>query len=258
MTWRILITEDDANIARVVQYHLSREAWDCRVVSDGQEALEAIESWAPDLVVLDVMLPKLSGLDVCQALRRKPGRQPAVLMMSARVEELDAVLGLTAGADDYVRKPVGMVELVARCRTLLLRRGPPNDEAKAPRRPTMARQVEAPAVVDEPAALQRGDLVLDPIRRELRLSGRPLDTTPTEFDLLYFLALRAGRVVPRDEILDRVRGYTHGGYARTIDSHVARLRRKMRAAGGGDVIQTVFGIGYRFVVPAGPPAAQSA
>jgi DNA-binding response OmpR family regulator len=248
MAQRILITEDDPNIARVVTYHLQREAWECRVAPDGEAALALIDEWAPDLVLLDVMLPKLSGLDVCQAIRRRPGRQPAVLMMSARVEELDAVLGLTAGADDYVRKPVGMVELVARCRTLLLRRGPANDERAPARRPAMVRAAPVAPPIQEPESLVRGDLVLDPIRRELRLRGEALDTTPTEFDLLYFLALRPGRVVPRDEILDRVRGYSHKGYARTIDSHVARLRRKLRHAGGADVIQTVFGIGYRFVV----------
>jgi DNA-binding response OmpR family regulator len=243
MACSILIAEDDPGIARILQHHFARESWTCRVAEDGEEALRALEEETPDLVLLDVMLPLLSGLDVCQAIRRKPGAQPAVLMVSARTDEMDAVLGLAAGADDYVRKPFGVKELIARCRTLLVNRASP-----APPKPKLEPELTGPI---EPMALRRGPLFIDTLGRRVHLRGERLDLTPTEFGLLHMLARKPGQVVTRASLLERVGGYTGDAYARTIDSHVARLRRKLEEAGGErDLIQTVFGVGYRLVLQA--------
>ena len=243
MAYSILVAEDDPGIARILQHHFGRESWTCHVATDGEEALEAIDAHDPDLVLLDVMLPKLSGLDVCQAIRRRPGTQPAVLMVSARTDEVDAVLGLAAGADDYVRKPFGVRELIARCRTLLTSR-------PASGRPKLNLEPELTGPI-EPLSLRRGPLVIDTLGRRVHLDGERIDLTPTEFGLLHMLARKPGQVVTRSSLLERVGGYTSDAYARTIDSHVARLRRKLEEAGGSrELIQTVFGVGYRLVLAA--------
>lgn len=246
MSYTILIVEDDQRIASVVKFHLERESWTIHHAADGDTGLSMYHELRPDLVILDVMLPGRSGFDVCTAIRGTPGEQPAILMLTARVEEVDAVMGLTVGADDYVRKPFGVKELVARCRSLLQRR-----EA---RRSAPQAQVEAaaPATEDDSAvqtnpAIVRPPLKIDPGRREVHVHDGLVEMTPTEFDLLYFMARRPGRVFTREELLDHVWGYDHAGYARTIDSHIARVRRKVAEAGGPrDVIQTVFRVGYRF------------
>ncbi len=243
MAYSILVAEDDPGIARILQHHVARESWTCHVATDGEEALEAIDELDPDLVLLDVMLPRLSGLDVCQAIRRRPGTQPAVLMLSARTDEVDAVLGLAAGADDYVRKPFGVRELIARCRTLLTSRAKQGN-------PKVTLQPELTGPI-EPMALRRGPLVIDTLGRRVHLDGQRIDLTPTEFGLLHMLARKPGQVVTRSTLLERVGGYTSDAYARTIDSHVARLRRKLQEAGGSrELIQTVFGVGYRLVLEA--------
>ncbi len=227
MAHTVLVVEDDPNIASLLRFHLQREAYDVRCAEDGDEALRLALELKPELLILDVMLPSRSGLDVCQAIRRTEMSQPAILMVSARLDEVDAVMGLTAGADDYVRKPFGVTELIARVRALLARK---------------ARKAST-----SPEALDRGPLSFDAQRRRVKLNDDRLDLTPTEFDLLYFLALRPGRVLTRQQLLQEVLGYDHPGYERTVDSHVARLRKKLVDAGGPrDLVQTVFGIGYRF------------
>ena len=242
MSYTILIVEDDQRIASVVKFHLERESWAIRHAADGDTGLQLYYEIKPDLVILDVMLPGRSGFDVCTAIRSTPGEQPAILMLTARVEEVDAVMGLTVGADDYVRKPFGVKELVARCRSLLQRREARRSApAAAPVTPA-----DESSVVTNPAII-RPPLKIDPGRREVYVKDDLVEMTPTEFDLLYFMARRPGRVFTREELLDHVWGYDHAGYARTIDSHIARVRRKVAEAGGPrDVIQTVFRVGYRF------------
>ncbi len=247
MSYTILIVEDDQRIASVVKFHLERESWVIRHAADGDTGLKLYHEVKPDLVILDVMLPGRSGFDVCTAIRGTPGEQPAILMLTARVEEVDAVMGLTVGADDYVRKPFGVKELVARCRSLLQRR-----EARRTAAAAAAPAAASPSASDESSVVTnppivRPPLKIDPGRREVWVRDDLVEMTPTEFDLLYFMARRPGRVFTREELLDHVWGYDHAGYARTIDSHIARVRRKVAEAGGPrDVIQTVFRVGYRF------------
>ncbi len=250
MAYNILIVEDDQRIASVVRFHLERESYACHHAADGDTGLRMALELKPDLVVLDVMLPGKSGFDVCQGIRNADIPQPAILMLTARVEEVDAVMGLTFGADDYVRKPFGVKELVARVRSLLQRR-----ELKGSTTPSAA-PVAAPAPKDPapdddavvtPEPVVRPPLRIDPGRREVTVHDEVIELTPTEFDLLYFMARRPGRVFTREELLDHVWGYDHAGYARTIDSHIARVRRKVAEADGPkDVIQTVFRVGYRY------------
>lgn len=237
MAHTVLVVEDDLRIAELLRFHLTRESYDVHHAADGDEALRKVDEVHPDLVLLDVMLPQRSGLDVCQAIRRREGVQPSILMISARVDEVDAVMGLTVGADDYVRKPFGVSEVVARVRALLARRLRVTGAASAtPGQPLLT--------------IERGPLRFDTERRRVHLDDQRLDVTPTEYDLLYFLALRPGRVLSRQQLLEEVLGYTHSGYERTIDSHVARLRKKLADEGGHkDLVQTVFGVGYRFVLP---------
>ena len=251
MAYNILIVEDDQRIASVVRFHLERESYTCHHAADGDTGLRLAKELQPDLLVLDVMLPGKSGFDVCQAIRNDASlAQPAILMLTARVEEVDAVMGLTLGAYDYVRKPFGVKELVARVRSLLQRREARMD---APVAAPVAAPAGAAASGDEddavvtPEPLLRPPLRIDPGRREVQVHGGLIELTPTEFDLLYFMARRPGRVFTREELLDHVWGYDHAGYARTIDSHIARVRRKVAEADGPkDVIQTVFRVGYRY------------
>jgi len=256
VSYTVLIVEDDQRIASVVKFHLERESLTCHHAADGDAGLRLYGELQPDLVILDVMLPGKSGFDVCQAIRSGGGKQPAVLMLTARVEEVDAVMGLTVGADDYVRKPFGVKELVARCRSLLQRRDARLLAEAA--RPEGGASADLPPLASEvslaqdesvvtPAPIVRPPIRIDPGRREVHVRGDLIELTPTEFDLLYFMARRPGRVFTREELLDHVWGYDHAGYARTIDSHIARVRRKVAEAGGPrDVIQTVFRVGYRF------------
>ena len=247
MAATILIVEDDQRIASVLRFHLERESFTCHHAADGDRGLELHDELHPDLVILDVMLPGRSGFDVCQAIRQGRGPQPAILMLTARVEEVDAVMGLTLGADDYVRKPFGVRELVARVRSLLQRRSHFADPAGgADEAPTEGPDEDESELKTAPS-ISRPPLLIDPGRREVLVHDDVIDLTPTEFDLLYFMGRRPGRVFTREELLDHVWGYDHAGYARTIDSHIARVRRKVADAGGPkDVIQTVFRVGYRF------------
>ena len=257
MSYTVLIVEDDQRIASVVRFHLERESFSCHHTADGDKGLDLYRELQPDLVILDVMLPGRSGFDICQSIRASGGTQPAILMLTARVEEVDAVMGLTVGADDYVRKPFGVKELVARCRSLLQRRDArmraEQEQASSPPAAPQGLEVAvSKSPLDEesvvtPAPILRPPLRIDPGRREVTVHDDLIELTPTEFDLLYFMARRPGRVFTREELLDHVWGYDHAGYARTIDSHIARVRRKVAEADGPrDVIQTVFRVGYRY------------
>lgn len=194
---------------------------------DGQSALEMVERDKPDLLILDWMLPRLDGLEVARRVRRQT--VIPILMLTARSEEIDRVLGLEVGADDYMTKPFSIRELLARVRAIF-------------RRMELLR--EAPRE-DRPAV--HGELTVDPAGRVATIGGMELDLTPKEFDLLYLLVANAGRVFSRDYLMENVWGYESGGFDRTVDTHILRLRKKLGPL--GERIVTVWGVGYKFAAP---------
>ena len=218
----ILIVEDAAPIAELVADHLHDRGHTVELVSDGLRASEVLARRTPALVVLDVMLPGRSGLEVCRMLRAQPGPQPVVVMLTARRDEQNALDGYDAGADDYVRKPFSVRELVRRVECLL------------------ALREHAPAS----QLLALGPLSIDVTARRARVGEEALVLSPLEFDLLFRLARSAGEVLERDVLLRDVWGYEHAGYARTVDSHVTRVRKKLAQAGIQEAIRTVHGVGY--------------
>ena len=253
---RILIVEDEVDLSNLLRTHLEQDGHTVVQAFDGPTGLTLVEQHRPDLVILDWMLPGLDGLAVCRRIRER--HLVPVIMLTARDEEIDRVLGLEAGADDYVPKPFGIRELMARVRAAL-RRGalstgtpgtvfapgaavasPTGDAASAGTGPT-----NPTAVPNAPAPVSRGPLHVDPAARTVTVDGAAIDLTRTEFDLLFLLVANAGRAFSRDFLLERIWGYSHDGGGRTVDSHVARLRRKLGPL--GERIVTVWGVGYRFV-----------
>ncbi len=234
MKARILIVEDEKQLVRALRGYLEKAGFEVLVAYDGRTGYFMARQEKPDLVILDLMLPEMDGLDVCQALRRDPDAAVAsvpIIMLTARVEETDRVLGLELGADDYVTKPFSPRELVARVRAML-------------RRVQLMNEGEA----HRAKVLRAGDLVLDPLHHEVTKGGQVLDLTPTEYDILDLLMRHPGRPFSRSEILDRVQGIAFEGYERSVDVHIKNLRRKL----GDDpraprYIQTVYGIGYKFI-----------
>lgn len=221
---KVLVVDDELHIVELVAYHLEREGFTVVTAADGMEALEKVEEERPDVVVLDVMLPGLDGFSVCQRIRRR--HTMPIILLTARTAEDDRVFGLDVGADDYVTKPFGARELVARVKAVLRR----------------ARRYGEPDT-----ELRRGELTVDGERRRALLAGEPLELTPKEFDLLYLLAGRPGRVFSREELLRDVWGYDYAGSTRTVDVHVQRLRQKLGDSPAAPrFIETVHGIGYRF------------
>jgi DNA-binding response OmpR family regulator len=234
----VLIVEDDDAARAVLAHHLGAERWSVRAVADGAAALEAVRERAPDVVVLDVMLPGACGLEICAALRALSSPSPGVLMLTARDGEADVILGFDSGADDYVVKPCRPREIIARVRALGRRVG------QSSRPPPDAR--------DEDRAVVHGALHIDPRARRALVADKALRLTPKEFELLVLLASEPSRVHSRVDLLERVWDSTHAGYARNVDCHVTRLRRKLEAAGLCPApIETVHGTGYRFVPPGG-------
>ena len=233
MVTRILIVDDEPPIIDVLEYNLKKANYEVIVARDGQEALEKARRQRPDLVILDLMLPKLDGLEVCRALRRE-GDLP-IIMLTAKDEEIDRVVGLELGADDYVVKPFSVRELLARVKTVLRRSGPKPLE------------IESEAVSE---VLQVGDLRLDAARHEVQLDQTELELTSLEFDLLHVLMAHADRVLTREQLLDQVWGYDYYGDTRTVDTAVKRLRAKLRRlAPDGEFIVTVRGVGYKLQEP---------
>ncbi|MCB0975960.1 MAG: response regulator transcription factor [Acidimicrobiales bacterium] len=220
MARKILVVEDEATIADAVAARLRSEGFDVQLSADGLDGVERARRWEPDLVILDLMLPGLDGLEVCRQIQKD--RHVPVLMLTARDDETDLVVGLAVGADDYLTKPFSMRELVARVQALIRR-----IDALAGGRP--ARTI----TVDE-------SIQIDVDARRVRLDGEIVHLTPTEFDLLVSLAERPGRVFTRERLLVDVWGYRDGSGARTVDSHVRALRRKL----GDGVVRTVHGVGY--------------
>jgi len=227
---RLLVVEDDAEIADLVLLHLRRAGYEAEHARKGGDALERTLARRFDLVVLDLGLPDgLDGIEVCRRLRARGDATP-VVMLTARSDEIDRVLGLELGADDYVTKPFSVRELVARVNAVLRR-----VEERAER-----------AV----STIEAGALRIDTARHEVTRGGVPVELTPREFDLLAWFARHPGRVYTRGELLEHVWGYGHEGYAHTVNSHINRLRAKIEGdPGQPEYILTVWGVGYKFAVP---------
>ncbi len=222
-TATILIAEDEPAQAELLSYNLKAEGYDCVLAGDGAEALLCIEEARPDLLVLDWMLPEVSGLEVCRRLRKRPETADLpVIMLTARGEEDDRVRGLEVGADDYVVKPYSPAELIARIRAVLRRTNP--------------------AAAGE--ALEYAGITLDPARHKVTRDGRPVHLGPTEFRLLRALIERPGRVLSRARLLDLAWGPNIFLEERTVDVHIRRLRKALNAGGAPDVIRTARGAGY--------------
>ena len=226
----VLVVEDEASIASFVAAYLKNAGYAVRTTGSGNEALRIVATEQPALVVLDLMLPDVDGVEVCKRIRQQ-GELP-VLMLTARDEDVDKIIGLEVGADDYMTKPFNPRELVARVRAILRRAAPER-----------ARR--------ESAVITHGDLVVDAGRREARVAGTEVQLAPKEFDLLWELLDHRGLVLTRDQLLERVWGYTFAGDTRTVDVHVRQLRRKL---GDASPIVTVWGVGYK-VGPARDRAA---
>ena len=223
---RILVIEDDVAILRGLKDNLVRESYDVLTTEDGEEGYRLARERSPDLIILDLMLPTLSGYEICRQLRDE-GNSVLILMLTARGEEADRVLGLDLGADDYVTKPFSIRELKARIRALLRRTDPP----------------PAP-----PDTLSFGDVVVDFLQYDARKGGNPVEMTPKEFGVLRYLATRAGGVVSRYELLEKVWGYGKFPTTRTVDNHLAALRAKLEDNPAEPrYLQTVHRVGYKFV-----------
>jgi DNA-binding response OmpR family regulator len=217
-----LVVDDEKNIVQLLRLYLSNEGYEVEVASSGREALEKIQRLHPSLVLLDVMMPEIDGLEVCRQLRRDT--DTPVIMLSARGDDVDRIVGLEVGADDYVTKPFNPRELTARVKAVLRRYRPEPEIAPA---------------------IEVGDLRIDVARREVSVGGRALTLRAKEFDLLVAFAENPGVVLERDKLLSRAWGYDFLGDSRTIDVHVTWLRDKLR--GSRVQIQTVWGVGYKLV-----------
>ena len=224
---RILVVEDDAAILRGLRDNLAAESYEVITAADGAEGYRLSQEKNPDLIILDLMLPKLSGYEICRKLRDQGSHVP-ILMLTARGDEADRILGLDLGADDYVSKPFSVRELLARVRALLRR----SDPQKAP--------------VDQ---LTFGDVVVDFPQFEARKKGQPVEMTPKEFGVLRYLAARSGQVVQRQKLLEEVWGYENYPTTRTVDNHIASLRGKLEEDPAEPRhLLTVHGVGYKFVL----------
>ena len=219
----ILVVEDEDALATLLQYNLEKEGYEVLVASDGEEALVSVDEKLPDLIVLDWMLPKISGIEVCRRLRQRPeSRNAPIIMLTARGEESDRIRGLDTGADDYVVKPVSMSELAARVRAVMrrLRPGLAEDEVRC------------------------GDIVIDRVGHRVKRAGREVHLGPTEFRLLDYLMRHPGRVLSREQLLDAVWGSDVYVEARTVDVHIGRLRKALNLPETLDPIRTVRAAGY--------------
>lgn len=231
----VLVVEDEESFIEALTLGLKREGFRVHVARDGSEALERFEAVRPDIVLLDVMLPKISGIDVCRMLR-KTSAVP-IIMVTAKSAEIDTVVGLEVGADDYVSKPYRIRELVARMRAVMRRRSALQDRS-------------APPVPAGDGAIVVGDLVLDPFEHVVTLRGHPISMPLKEFDVLHVLMANAGRVLPRDVLIDRVWGADYVGDTKTLDVHVKRIRGKIETDPTHPTrIVTIRGLGYKFERP---------
>jgi len=220
----ILVVEDEKDIVDLIKYHLEQSGFSVITALDGPSGLERAKKEDPSLIILDLMLPEMDGKDICRALKSNASTQSIpILMSTARAEEVDRIVGFELGADDYVTKPFSPKELVLRVKAILRRKEVPQEGEKI---------------------IQIGDLLIDIDRHHVSIKKNPIRLTSTEFKLLVELASKRGRVQTREHLLDKVWGYTYEGYARTVDTHVRRLREKLGDL--GEYIETLRGVGYRF------------
>ena len=226
MPGKVLIIEDDPDTARLVGLYLSRDGYRVISAANGQEGLQLAREAKPDLIVLDLMLPGMSGMDICRTLRDES--MVPIVMLTARVEEKDRLNGLDVGADDYVTKPFSPRELAARVRAVM-------------------RRTAREALDRGPEELSHGSITINLKQHAARVDGKAVSLTPTEFRILTLLIREPGRTFTRNQIIDRVFGYDFDGFDRTVDAHVANLRRKLGAKrGSAEHVKTVYGVGYRF------------
>lgn len=226
---RVLVVDDEDSIRELIVFNLEQQGFEVLEAANGIQAIQRVEEGHPDLIILDLMLPLMDGLEVCHKLRRS-GEYSAIpiIMLTARSEEVDRVLGLEIGADDYVTKPFSPRELMARVKAIL-------------------RRLNQPQVMEETDELAIGVLMIDPSRHIALFKDVEMELTPKEFELLYLLAIQPGKVLTRDVLLEKVWGYEYLGDTRTVDVHIRRLRKKMEDIDPGpDYIETIRGVGYRF------------
>ena len=226
---KILIVDDDNNIAELISLYLTKECYDTQIVNDGEEALKAFEVYNPNLILLDLMLPGIDGYQVCREIRTKSNTP--IIMLSAKGEIFDKVLGLELGADDYIMKPFDSKELVARVKAVLRRFQP----------------AKAEAVSTDQKCVEYPELTINLTNYSVTYEGRQIDMPPKELELLYFLASSPNQVFTREQLLDNIWGYEYIGDTRTVDVHVKRLREKIKDKENWS-ISTVWGIGYKFEV----------
>ncbi|MEW6661398.1 MAG: response regulator transcription factor [Bacillota bacterium] len=227
MAWHLLLVEDEPKIRDMVVAYLKNEGYTISVAANGSEGLELARKLNPDLIILDLMLPVIGGLEVCRQLRQES--QVPIIMLTAKAEEVDKLLGLELGADDYITKPFSLRELAARIRVVLRRSG---------------HGVPGTSPLE---VISVGDLTLDLNQREVKLGGKQVDLTPTEFSLLHVLMRHPGRAFSRMHLLDAAMGETYAGYERSVDTHISNLRRKIEPDPvNPSYILTVFGVGYKF------------
>ncbi len=221
----ILLVDDEASIVSLARLYLEREGFEVVSTDDGLTALEMVVQLEPSLVVLDVMLPELDGFEVCRRLR-STHRSIAIIMLTAREDDIDKILGLELGADDYMTKPFNPRELVARVKAILRRISRPTDNSRE--------------------TIHLGDLTIDAASREVRINQQIVDLRTQEFEVLWVLAVNQGRVLSREQLLNLAWGYEFYGETRTVDVHIAQIRRKI--SNSGIKIETVTGIGYKLVI----------
>ncbi len=233
MSRNVLVVEDDRDIARLLDLHLRDEGYTVTVASDGKAGLDKALSKPFDLIILDLVLPGVDGLEVCRRIRTRPDYTP-VLMLTAKSTDVDRILGLEMGADDYLTKPFNIRELIARVKALF-------------------RRVEAYREKDSTTpqeTIRAGELVIDPEKRKVTVQGKQVHLTAREFELLLEFARHPGRVYTRAQLLDKVWGYSYQGYEHTVNSHINRLREKIEGNPAKPrYILTVWGVGYRFAEP---------
>lgn len=221
---KILVVDDDVNICELLRLYLEKDGYSVIIVNDGMEAISAFQDSKPDLVLLDIMLPKLDGWQVCREIRKTS--DTPIIMLTAKGETFDKVLGLELGADDYVVKPFDAKEVLARVKAVLRRSGGnPTETIKE---------------------VRYDKLVINLTNYELRVNGEQIDTPPKELELIYHLASNPNRVFTRDQLLDEVWGFDYYGDSRTVDVHVKRLREKLEGVSDKWMLKTVWGVGYKF------------
>ena len=226
MATKVLIVEDDSNIAQLLQLYLDKEGFETQIAPDGGKGVELFQSFQPDLVLLDIMLPVMDGWAVCRKIRESGSKTP-VIMLTAKGETMDKVSGLEMGADDYIVKPFEMKEVLARIHAVLRRTQPEENKEKK---------------------LTFDKLVINLDSYELLVDGKRVDTPPKEMELLYHLASAPNRVFTRNQLLDEVWGFDYFGDSRTVDVHIKRLREKLEGVSDKWALKTVWGVGYKFEV----------